>query len=72
MNEAQNGFEMRPLYIELWIMKWKSLNWILLCFSNSPVKQALGEHITLHLKVRPSSLLSECRPAVKIVGHPNF
>lgn len=23
MNEALKGFEIRPLYIELWIMKWK-------------------------------------------------
>lgn len=43
MNEALKGFEMKPLYIELWIMKWKIQNRILQYFSDSPVKKARGE-----------------------------
>lgn len=75
MNESLKGFEMRPLYIELWIMKWKHLNRILQYVSDSPVKKAWGKGITflsLHLKVKLSSVLSKCRPTVKIVRHPNF
>lgn len=54
MNEALKGFEMRPLYIELRIMKWKIQNGILQYFSDSPLKKARGKGITflqLHLTV---------------------
>lgn len=75
MNEALKGLEMRPLYIELWLMKWKNLNGVLSYSSKSPMKKASRRVIAflqLHLKVKPSSLFSKWRPTVKILGHQNF
>lgn len=63
MNEAPEGFEMRPLYIELCIMKWKNLNYILQYTSDSPVKKAIGRGITflqLHLRVIFVIKMSTC------------
>lgn len=53
MNEALKGFEMRPLYIELWIMKWKKpkLNTVLQRLASEESQRHRHYLLQLHLTV---------------------
>lgn len=62
MNKALQGFEIRPFYIELCIMKYKKPPKTLQYFWRKPV----GETLLFFNYTWGSSFLSKCLPTVKI------